>query len=854
MKLSVFLVGAILLGGLRAPPLGALDPAATLPQLLHRQWSADDGLPHDSVRSLAQSPDGFLWVGTQSGLARFDGIGFETVLESEQVESLAFDRQGILWIGTYGGGLLRHEGGRLRHFGREDGLTVQEILELAVDPLGDLWIGTNGGGVLRFAGGRLEPVLPAARLLDPVVTGLVFGSRGELYVVSQSGVQLYQGGRLETLPLPAGLAPTRFRGAARRAAGGLWLATDGGLLAWDGFRMADPFAGAGPRRLLSVQEDRDGNVFLGGYDGILRRGPEGGLTRFAAPHPESDSVVWRLLEDADGTLWIGTLGGGLRHLAGNELRTWGVEEGLPSGLVTSVHEDAAGRLLLTTRNAGLAIFDGQGFAAVEHLPDEDLWAAYTDPASGDLYLGTSGAGLLRRHGHAWERWGQAEGLGRGAVFAVKATRDGTVWAATNGGLSRLQNGEIRNFTTADGLAANEVRALAEDRQGRLWVGTNGGLSLLQPDGRFRSFGAADLFPEAGVVAILEDAASGALWLGTLGGGLLRFRPADGELRRLQAGDGLRSDDIGFLVEDVTGHFWLGTSAGLVRVAKAELEARLADPGVPLHSWLFDRRHGLRGTVWTQSAGACQTRDGRLFFATRGGLVEVDPRRLAVRPAPRVTAHAEPQQPLPWRFEAPLSLPASQLEFHFSAPFQHVPEAFRLRYRLQGFDRDWRLAKTERKRIYRAVPPGHYSFEIQASDEEGRFSGSPLSLPVKVEARLAGPLLFAGAALGLFAGGIFLYQKLRLRMIVRRERELERQVERALAELKILRGMLPICSLCKKIRDDEGYWEDLDAFVAAHSGVSLTASFCPDCDRRQRDQRASSEKVARLVRAVPGGSA
>lgn len=854
MKLSVFLVGAILLGGLRAAPLRALDPAATLPQLLHRHWNVDDGLPHDSVRSLAQSPDGFLWVGTQSGLARFDGIGFETVLRNDQIESLAFDRQGVLWIGTYGNGLLRWEAGRLRQFGREDGLPVQEILELAVDPLGDLWVGTNGGGVLRFAEGRLQPVVPLAKLADPVVTGLVFGSRGELYIVSQSAVQLYQGGRLETLAPPPGLPATRFRGAARRAGGGLWLATDDGLLRWDGFHMVDPFAGRGPRRLLSVQEDRDGNVFLGGYDGILRLSPDGALARFAAPHPEADSVVWRLLEDAEGTVWIGTLGGGLRQLTGNELRTWGVEEGLASVLVTSIHEDAAGRLLLTTRNAGLSIFDHGRFTVVPDLPDDDLWTAYSDPRSGDLWIGTSGAGLLRLRGGQWERWGQAEGLGRGAVFVVVGTRDGAIWAATNGGLSRFRDGQIRNFTTADGLAANEVRALAEDRRGRLWVGTNGGLSLLEADGRFRSFGAADLFPDAGVVTILEDPAGDVLWLGTLGAGLLRFRPADGELSRLKASDGLISDDIGFLLHDATGHFWLGTSAGLVRVARGELEARIASPRATLHTWLFDRRHGLRGTVWAQSVGACQTRDGRLFFATRGGLVEIDPRLLAVKPAPPVTVEALPQQPLPWRFEAPLSLPAAQLGFRFSAPFRHVPEAFRLRYRLQGFDREWRLARTERERIYRAVPPGRYTFEIQASDEEGRFAGGPVAVPVEVEARLAGPLLFAATALGLLALAIFLFQKLRLRLLFRREAELERQVERALAELKVLRGMLPICSLCKKIRDDEGYWEDLGAFVAAHSGVALTASFCPDCERRQRDQRASSEKVARLVRAVPGGGA
>lgn len=873
MKAWAFLLGAIV----AATPSWALDPTATLPQLLHRQWHVDDGLPHASVRSLAQSPDGFLWVGTQSGLAHFDGIGFEVqdhrsqrIFENDQIESLATGPDGVLWIGTYGGGLLRLEKGNLRRFGREDGLTVPEILELAVDPQGELWVGTHGGGVLRFANGRLEVLVAASRLPDPIITGLIFGARGELFITTASGVHVYQGGRFEEVLGAAGIAtasgsvpspflPMRIRNAARRAAGGLWLATDGGLLRWDGFRLEDPFSGAGPRRVLSVLEDRDGNVFFGTYDGLFRMTRDGELTGFAKPHPEADSVVWQIFEDREGALWIGTLGGGLRQLSNNELRTWGVSEGLPSNLVTSIHQDPAGRLLVTTRNAGLAVFERGRFTTLVGLPDEDLWAAYSDPQKGDLWVGSSGNGLLRKRGgvagnSAWERYGVAEGLGAGAVFGVLGTRNGDIWAATNGGLSRYRAGNITNFTTRDGLAANEVRALLEDRHGRLWVGTNAGLSLLLPGDRFRSFSAADLFPEAGVAALLEDLDTDSIWLGTLGAGLMRYRPSDGDLHRFQAIDGIVSDDIGFLVQDTAGYFWLGTSSGLVRVAKKELEAQIVDHRAQVHPWTFDRRHGLRGTVWAQSAGASRSRDGRLYFATRGGFVEVDPQRLVVDPSPPLTITPAPAQRLPWSPKRPLSPPAERLSFRFSAPFQHGPEAFRLRYRLVGFDRDWRLAKNERERVYRSVPPGLYSFEVEASDEEGRFSGRPVAVPVKVRARWFGPLAFAFVALALLTLGVVFLQKLRLQILQRRERELERQVERALAELKVLRGMLPICSLCKKIRDDEGYWEDLGAFVSARSAVAFTDSFCPDCERKKSERRASSEKVARLVRAVPGADA
>ena len=214
---------SVLLGGfLAAAPLCALDPTATLPQLLHRQWDVDDGLPHASVRSLAQSPDGFLWVGTQSGLARFDGIAFEVfdhksspLFANDQIESLAVDRAGVLWVGTYGGGLLRLEGGNLRRFGREDGLTVQEILELAIDPGGNLWVGTHGGGVLRFADGRTAAITASMWSRTLLKMSLrIEGERGEIRVFNPIAPHLYN--RL-TVRTPSGKTSERVAGESTYA-------------------------------------------------------------------------------------------------------------------------------------------------------------------------------------------------------------------------------------------------------------------------------------------------------------------------------------------------------------------------------------------------------------------------------------------------------------------------------------------------------------------------------------------------------------------------------------------------------------------------------------------------------------
>jgi hypothetical protein len=378
----------------------------------------------------------------------------------------------------------------------------------------------------------------------------------------------------------------------------------------------------------------------------------------------------------------------------------------------------------------------------------------------------------------------------------------------------------------------------------LWIATQGGLARYLGGDRFETFAGGPASLE-GVLSIWQDE-RGALWLATAGA-LVQVEA--GRARALTTRDGLYGDDLSCAIGDRAGHLWMGTGKGLVRLRLDELRRRLGGERIPLHQWVFDRRGGLRGGISNNGTAALASRSGRLYFASRGGLVAVDPERLQPVAAPPARLDQVLETPLEgWRSLTPAT-GGSRLLFRFSAPSLAAPDELRLRYRLEGFDSGWRSAGKSNVAEYGRVPPGQYRFLLEAGDQEGRFVPLPAAAAtVVVDQRWS--LLFPALVMSLAVAVLALLHQLRMRWLERRKAALEEQVDAALAELKVLRGMLPICSSCKRIRDDEGYWEEMESVFNSRSTLEFERSACPECVA----QRQSSGRVARVVRAVPGSSA
>jgi ligand-binding sensor domain-containing protein len=811
----------------------ALDPTRSITQYSITSWEIEEGLPQNTVRDIVQTPDGYLWFGTQAGLVRFDGVQFQIfdrrsheIFRNHHVYALAVDADGVLWVGTNGGGILQFEHGEFRYFGEEHGLPTGRItcLERGID--GEMWAGTYGGGLVRFVGDEVEVFGTAAGLSHGVVFDLAVGVAGEVWVATYGGgINRFRDGAFESWGTEQGLPSNGAWAVEYAADGAVWVGTNGGLSRFENgaFQTTTRSEGLSHDRVISLHEDRDGNLWVGTYGGGLSRFRDGRWSSLDHRTGLSGDIVWSLFEDDKGSLWVGTLGYGLNQIQDGPFTTFGVAEGLSSAITSGLFEDRKGTLWVGTRGAGLNSLDGSAFNILttrDGLSTDGVWSVLEDTQR-TLWVGTNGGGLNFRDEEGWHHIRARDGLAGDNVIAITEDRNGAIWAGTNRGLSRCRGSVCSTYTIADGLASDQVRSFAEDREGRLWVGTTGGLSRFDGE-RFTSFTTADGLSSNNVFDIYLDDA-GILWLGTYGGGLSRF---DGKIfTNFTSRDGLYDDDIATVLEDDFGYFWLGSSRGVFRVLRTDLENYGGNPSRPISYVAYGRRDGLGN-----SAGHPQglkTRDGRIWFSHLGGVSVVDPSSLEIEPAPAIileefTVGGESIPPA-----AVLPSSSRNFEFHFAAPTLRVPEKVKLRYQLRGFDLDWTVSKG-RVASYSLLSPGTYTFVVMASDEYNAWTGLPKEFTFTVAPAFYQTwpffLLSTLGIIGIVAG----FHHLRVRSLHQREAELTVRIEESLDRIKVLRGLLPICAACTKVKEDDGSWRELQSYVDAHSEASFTHGMCPDC--------------------------
>ena len=816
----------------------ALDPAKALTQYPQTAWRTEDGLPQNNVHALAHDGDGYLWVGTESGLARFDGVRFVPFLSTQtaglannSVWTMMADRHGDLWVGTESG-LARRRQGQFVTFTTEEGLPNNVLHSVYEDPAGVVWAGT-ARGLARFDGSRFVAVSGAGAPIGERVRAILGGPRETLWAGTERGLYFFDGRQWTTYTAAKdGLAFDDVYALKEDREGRLWIATYGGGVSvrQDGrFRNYTPADGLAHLFVYAIHEDRDGNLWFG-TEGGLSRWRDGRFQTITPREGLAHDRIWTLHEDAEGSLWLGTRGGGgLIRLKDGAFTTYGPPEGLLGGNMYGAFEDEAGNVWAAMLGTGVARIGRDG--RVRNFTDRDglnghnrIWTVYVDRA-GTVWAGGD-QGLFRLQG---ERFVHVPGIAK--VRALLQARSGPLWIGTvTQGLGRLEGGTLRVMRTADGLPSDSPTALFEDESGALWVGTwGGGIARIENEKVVRTYTSREGLGSDSI-KVITRCREGSFWFGTTGG-LTRLQ--GDTLTTFTMKDGLHDDVIFQVFEDDEGFFWLGSTRGVFRVSKRELLARARGERQSVTVTVYGTGDGMRVGACTGlgTPAGFRGRDGRFWFTTPKGLSAIDPaqrKSTAWQPTVHVEEVLADGRPMSVSDGLALAGGVREVEIRYSALSFRAPERVRFRVWLEGFDSDWRDFGTRRVAYYTNLGPRRYRFRVTAYSADGAWADAGQALAFAVQ-----PLFYqtwwfrALAVVGAVLLGVGAH-RWRVRALERRERALARRVEETVSQLKLLRGLLPICASCKKIRDDKGYWNQIESYIHEHSQAEFSHSICPDC--------------------------
>jgi ligand-binding sensor domain-containing protein/signal transduction histidine kinase len=777
-----------LLGGTGSA--SALVAGKTLLQFPHRAWQAEDGLPQNSILSLAQTPEGYLWAGTLEGLVRFDGVRFtvfdETntpVLPDGSIRGLALGRDGTLWIGT-NKGLAGMRQGTFFPVAPASGANLRGIARLMAASDGSLWIATDRDGLFQLSENRLW-ARTGGGLASDGVKALAEDSQGAVWVGSTAGLQRWNG-TAWTAPLPfEGREAVAVYALAFDLEGTLWAGTEDGEVYWlqDGRMRRMREASLPDAPITSLLMDRAGSLWVGSLGRGLLRLERGQRSEPDAAHALAGSMVTGLLEDAEGNLWIGTEARGLHRLKDAPITSYGPSEGLAHEVVLAIHEARDGSLWFATWGGGVTRWrDGQmtSWTTREGLL-QDWISVIAEGRDGSLWFG-SPLGVSRWHSGVITTFGVAQGLPPGRVRALHEDARGRLWVGTEKGLARWNGERFEPFTPPGGLPGRAITFLQPSAAGGLWVGTLGGRLA-----HFQEERTVVLAPENGptgeILALHEDT-SGALWIGTLEG-LYRWKA--GHFTRLTRAQGLFDNRIFQILPDGRGQLWMSCNKGLFRVSQEALNAVAEGRLERVGSHVYGTEDGMRSAECNgvSSPAGIRASDGRLWFPTIRGAVAYTPEQEAQRTVPRRTLIEEVRvdgravPPSEWNH---IPLGDGDVEIHYTSPSLRAPQRLNFRYQLEGIDAEPVEAGPRRVAYYTHLPPGHHRFRVMAKSTEGGPPSPETELRFYLEPRFHQTLWFRlvyvlAAVLGV-AGAVWL-RIYRLRL---RERELQARVDQRTAEL------------------------------------------------------------------------
>ncbi len=752
----------------------ALDRNSSLRHFGRRVWQTDEGLPQNTVNNIIQTRDGYLWIATDGGLARFDGIQFKVFnrrntpqLHSNQINKLYQDSHGTLWIGTADGltsydgtdwsiltiqnglpsdnifsiyedrsgalwvltanGLAKDKQGIVSSITTKDGLTGGNIVSVLKDADGTLWIATEDG-LCKLVGGHIHAIYKGA------VSGMAESPNGGMWAVTQQGLVFVQQGKIAFLPRDPSLPQSDLEALLADRHGRLWLATSYGLTVWDNGFVAHYTTrnGLPSNHIHKIYEDREGAVWVTTDRGLARVVDghiEALTTKEGLPSPQ----VLDMLEDREGSLWLGTDAGGLVMLRNQKFTSYTSADGLTSEDTKAVYEDSDHAIWIGTDGGGLNRLQQRQFTAIgarDGLSSEVVLAIAGGGQRG-VWAGTPDGLNHLAHGHI-SRTTSANGLPDDYIRSLLTDADGSLWIGTRHGLSHWQNGKISNYSTMDGLSSDFIGAMTKDAAGNLWIGTANGLDVWN-HGHFSSYTKGTGLSNNIVTALYADPTD-TLWVGTKGGGLNRL--AGGSIFQYLSLTTIPENIYG-LVTDSSGNLWISSDRGIFSVSMADLNAFADGHSTTVKILSYGTADGMptsecssggHPSVWKSS-------DGTLWFTTPRGIASIQPEHADynnTKPPVTIEQVAVDDRYVPSSKALVVSPGHTRYAFYYAALSFIAPQKIQFRYRLEGLDKSWIDAGNRRQAFYTNLKPGKYRFRVIAANNDGVWNetGTSFSFQVK----------------------------------------------------------------------------------------------------------------------------
>jgi PAS domain S-box-containing protein len=753
----------------------ALGPNHLPSQYVRERWTTDTGFPGGAVNGIAQTADGYLWIGTDRGLISFDGFNFKTVsftsittAPSVSILQLLTDARGTLWIRPEGTDLVRQKDGKLENV--RSTLNLYGITALSKDINGGVLVSDNLEGTFRFMSDDVQKIGPSS----PPVISMAQTADGKIWRGTLGdGLFFLVSGRATNVN--AGL-PDRKINCLLPIGEELWVGTDTGLYRGNGngFRRVELPSFLGNVQVLSILRDLDSNIWAGTARGLLRINAQG-ISFSEENELRGGNGINALFEDREGNLWIGG-SRGIGRIRRSAFVTYSSVYDPRFEHSGPIYVDQEDRTWFAPAQGGLYVLQNGHVQPVTSIPPNEVVYSVSGRANA-IWVGRQRGGLTHlRVGHgpiASQSYTEANGLAQNSAYAVYESRDGSVWAGTlNSGVSKFKDGRFTTYTTTNGLASNTVSSILETPDGAMWFATPSGLSSFS-SGQWRTYTMGEGLPSPEVNCLFEDS-TGTLWSGTSAG--LAFFASNRFHVPHESPNVLREQIVG-MAEDKGGRFWIATANHVLRVPRDKLLTGVVK-AVDVRE--YDQADGLQSTEGVKrSQSVVSDSAGRIWFSLSRGLSVVNPSQVTDNSVPALphietitadnnTANLAPSVQIP---PSP-----RRITFEYTGLSLAVPGRIRFRYFLEGFDSNWSQPVAAREAVYTNLGPGSYRFRVVASDSEGLWNGPEAAIDLNVVPAYYQTYWFRLSCFAAFIGLLWALHRWRIHQLRGQEKRLRDVVE------------------------------------------------------------------------------